>query len=348
MPDDENLFLSWVQQAGEYFSCIGIEKLLDTHKNDLSDFRVSFDNFFSEKSLHENNSVENTFLELKEKNQIYEKDGAWFFKSSDFGDDKDRVIKRNDGRPTYLLADIAYHKNKADRKFDNIYDMWGPDHHGYIARMKAAMQALEILINHDFKVLIVQQVNLIEDKKPIVMSKRLGKFQTMKDLTEKIPVDVCRYFFNTRSQSSHLDFDLELALTESNQNPVYYIQYAHARIHSIFRETTINYNDNLILNEIPEQWFFTAKRNDLLFYLLKFPEELYEISKNLEVHRLSSYLYQTASLFTAFYHEKENHILEKLKNNPNEGIFLLSICKFTADTIAYGLNLLGVSAPQKM
>ncbi|MCB1145880.1 MAG: arginine--tRNA ligase, partial [Leptospiraceae bacterium] len=229
-------------KASEYFSVRAVDFLLETQQQDLFDFRVEFDRFFRESTLHEDEKVQQMAIKLAETGKVYEKDGATYFASTEYNDDKDRVIVRSDGRPTYLLADIAYHYDKIKRGFQKIIDIWGPDHHGYIARLRGALQALNFPeadnTSQEFSVLIVQQVNLIEDGKPIVMSKRLGQFQTMKDLIEKIPVDASRYFFITRAMSTHLDFDLELALTQSSKNPVYYIQYAFARINSIFRESS--------------------------------------------------------------------------------------------------------------
>ncbi|MDH5719398.1 MAG: arginine--tRNA ligase [Spirochaetia bacterium] len=351
--DDKQGFEKWAEKAGDFFSELAVNAILETHKSDLKDFRVEYDEFFSEKKLHGNGSVDRAFDALDANKALYKKDGAWFFESAKYKDDKDRVVKRADGRPTYLLADIAYHKHKAERGYQKIYDIWGPDHHGYIARMTAAMQAMGITTKPgvSFQVLIVQQVNLLEEGKPVVMSKRLGKFQTMRDLIEKIPVDVCRYFFNMRSQNTPLDFDLELALTQSNQNPVYYIQYAHARIYSIFREASFDKEKQTALydlDKLKSEWLLLAKRGILLNFLLRFPEVLKEISENLEIHRLSAYLYDVASLFTNFYHEKENRILDKQKENIQEAQLLLSLCALTADVISFGLDILGINAPEKM
>ena len=364
-----------LEKAGDFFSSKAIHYIVESQKKDLTDFKVEFDCFFSERSLHEasqtddntksnTDKVEESFQLIRKKRYAYENEGAFFFKSTEFGDDKDRVLKKKDGSSTYFLADIAYHIDKFSRGYTHVYDLWGPDHHGYIARLKGALQACGYTKEDSqgepkkkFQVLIVQQVNLIEDGKPIVMSKRLGKFHTMRDLIEKIPVDVCRYFFASRSQSQHLDFDLQLALDQSQKNPVYYIQYAHARIHSIFRAV----EENVIglsfktknLSHLLNEWMPKGKRNILLFQLYKFANELEVISQNFEIHRLTVYLYETANCFTSFYHDKDNQIISLLRDKLNEekiqeGLFLLKICQITADILKEGLSLLGISAPQKM
>lgn len=347
-----------LETLAQFFAPLAVQKILSLQKKDLQDFNVVFDNFFSEASLHKEEKVQKTFLKLQETKFLYNLEGAWFFKSTAFGDDKDRVVKRADGRFTYLMADIAYHLDKVERGYQVLYDIWGPDHHGYIKRLQASLQALGFgkLPQQKFEVLIVQQVNMLEDGKPVVMSKRLGKFQTMRDLLHAIPIDVSRYFFVARSQSSHLDFDLNLALTQSNQNPVYYIQYAHARIYSIFAEAKkISKEDLVMLNENNKRhlenfshYLVGSQRSELFFLLLQFPEQLEEIANNLEIHRLPAYLYMVASTFTSFYHQDENRIKTKLQENIDEAEFLLSLCKFTAAVLKEGLELLGISAPQRM
>lgn len=338
----------WVQEAGRFFAGPAIDELTATQRSDLNNFRVHFDRFFSEATLHESNEVSDVFTVLEKKGVLYEKDNAVYFRSTDYGDDKDRVVRRSDGRPTYLLADIAYHRNKVNRGFHEIYDIWGPDHHGYIARLSGAMQALGFATGSEkekFQVLIVQQVNMLENGKPVVMSKRLGQFQTMRDLIDKIPVDVSRYFFVARAQSSHLDFDLELALTENQNNPVYYIQYAHARIHSIFKQVSAEPAGRIAFDEA---WLENEERRELLTAMLRFKEEVLDISENLEVHRLPAYLYDLASLFTSFYHSRDNVLVELKESDPQQAEFLLVILKNTAEILRTGLELLGISAPESM
>jgi len=340
-----------VEQLANVLGPLAVETLRSSHERDLEAFGVHFDRFFSEKSLHDNGEVEKAFEALKASGHAFEEDGAWLFRSVDYGDEKNRVIVRSDLRPTYLLADIAYHKSKIDRGFTHIYDIWGPDHHGYISRIRGALKALGFpggSKDEVFEVMIVQQVNMIEEGKPVVMSKRLGKFHTMVDLLQKIPADVVRYFFLMRSQSSHLDFDLDLATTHSNKNPVYYIQYAHARICSIFREAKKDLDMEFPLSPINPDQLQKAARQELLLMLWRFPELVEQIAVNFEVQLLSEYLYNLAAAFTRFYHEKENRILVLLDSQPQEAVFLLKICQATRQVFKEGLELLGISAPEKM
>ena len=340
----------WLSAAQRFFSPLGIQAILNDQKADLKQFRTEFNAFFSEATLHAEGKVLAAAEALKKAGKVALSEGAQVFLSTEYGDDKDRVIVRSDGRPTYLLADIAYHHEKIRRGFKKIIDIWGPDHHGYIARLSGALKALGFgeKSGESFQVIIAQQVNLLENGEPVVMSKRLGKFQTMSDLIQKIPVDVCRYFFVTRALSTHLDFDLTLALDQSKKNPVYYIQYAHARIYSIFREAKFD-AENLKLNTNQSGVLFdAAERERLLFHLLRFTELLQDIARNFEIQRLSDYLYQTASLFTSFYHAKNNRIKDLLATAPDEANALLMLCLFCAQTLECGLDLLGVSAPREM
>jgi arginyl-tRNA synthetase len=319
-----------------------VERNLQTQKEDLISFGVNFDKFYSEKSLHESNSVLTVMDNLKKSGDIKEEDGKQVFTSTKYGDDKDRVVVRDDGRPTYLLADIAYHKTKIDRGFDQIINIWGPDHHGYIARLRGAMISLGFSESR-FKVLISQQVNLISKGEKQKMSKRLGQFQTMKDLLEFLgesAKDVGRYFFIMRSLESPLDFDLDLAKEESDKNPVFYIQYAHARIHSIFRETGKEFSfENL------KSLSLTEERRGLLFWVARFPEEVLDAGKNREPHRVANYLQNLSKAFTRFYGAKDNK-LKDCDEKTRHG--LAFICKSASITIKEGLDILGISSPEKM
>ena len=337
----------WLAEAAKAFSPLGIRAILGDQQKDLAAFRTEFDNFFSEASLHEKGAVLAIAETLDKKGKIKTEAGARVFVSTEYGDDKDRVVVRSDGRPTYLLADIAYHNDKVARGFKTIVDIWGPDHHGYIARLTGALKALDF---DNFKVIIAQQVNLLENGEAVVMSKRLGKFQTMRDLIEKIPVDVCRYFFVTRALSTHLDFDLTLALDQSKKNPVYYVQYAHARIHSIFREAGFDAGASLNLAGILSAGKLgdNPERANLFFYLMRFAELVQDIARNYEIQRLPEYLYQIATLFTSFYHGKNNRIKDLLVSNKDEAAALLALCSLTAQALEMGLGLLGISAPREM
>jgi arginyl-tRNA synthetase len=339
---DELLKSKNYQSLAEKFAVWAVERNLQTQKEDLISFGVNFDKFYSEKSLHESNSVLTVMDNLKKSGDIKEEDGKQVFTSTKYGDDKDRVVVRDDGRPTYLLADIAYHKTKIDRGFNQIINIWGPDHHGYIARLRGAMISLGFSESR-FKVLISQQVNLISKGEKQKMSKRLGQFQTMKDLLEFLgesAKDVGRYFFIMRSLESPLDFDLDLAKEESDKNPVFYIQYAHARIHSIFRETGKEFSfENL------KSLSLTEERRGLLFWVARFPEEVLDAGKNREPHRVANYLQNLSKAFTRFYGAKDNK-LKDCDEKTRHG--LAFICKSASITIKEGLDILGISSPEKM
>ncbi|MBS0617217.1 MAG: arginine--tRNA ligase [Spirochaetes bacterium] len=356
----ENIFLSkasigafdeaaWLKNASAFFAPLGVRAILKEQQKDLQAFRTEFDNFFSEASLHAQGAVMAVGAALAERGKTRSEDGAQIFVSTTYGDDKDRVIVRSDGRPTYLLADIAYHADKVARGFKKIIDIWGPDHHGYIARLSGALRALGFgdAVGEEFKVIIAQQVNLLENGEPVVMSKRLGKFQTMRDLLEKIPIDVCRWFFVQRALSTHLDFDLTLALDQSKKNPVYYVQYAHARIHSIFREANYAEHEHHWADLYP-YYAAHSEREELYLFLLRFPELLQDIARNYEIQRLPEYLYQVATLFTHFYHGKNNRIKDLQSTNAAEAAALLALCALAAQVLEAGLSLLGISAPQEM
>ncbi|ABZ94535.1 Arginine--tRNA ligase [Leptospira biflexa serovar Patoc strain 'Patoc 1 (Ames)'] len=341
----------WIQNKN-WDECIhdlskyAVEYNLSRQKEDLKLFGVHFDQFFSERSLHEAGDVENVPTLLK-KEDVSTIDGKLHFLSTQYGDDKDRVIRREDGRPTYLMADIAYHFDKYKRGFTKLIDIWGPDHYGYIARLKGAVLSFG-KSNDSFLILIAQQVNLIENKEKVKMSKRLGIFQTMRDLLSylgKNGKDVGRYFFLMRSSDAPLDFDLDLAKDESDKNPVFYIQYAHARICSIFRELQISIADWSIPKVVSGDCFQSEERLRLLFWVARFQEEVYDTATNLEPHRLTNYLQSLSKAFTKFYSHKDNRIKEKQGEEREQLLFLIL---FTKRAIASGLELLGISSPEKM
>ena len=324
------------------FSKFAVEWNLSQQKEDLQIFKISFDSFFQESTLHEKNLVLDSLKRFSSSEFVFVEKKKTFFKSTAFGDEKDRVIVRDDKRPTYYLADIAYHLTKIDRGFTRIYDLWGPDHHGYIPRMKGAMTALGYP-EASFKVFIIQQVNLLENGVKVKMSKRLGVYQTMKDLLEYLGTsgtDVARYFFLMRSSDSPLDFDLDLAKEESDKNPVYYIQYANARIQSIFREVSKEWNQDAFM-ELPMDW----ERNRLLFLVSRFSEEVFDASTTMEPHRLANYLQALAKVFTKFYSSKENRVKDA---SPTIQRGLLQLLQYNTIAFQKGLELLGISAPEKM
>ena len=329
-------------ELAEYFSIKATTYNLETQKKDLENFGVKFDTFFSERSLHVSGKVDECFAELNNTGKIKKEDDKFIFLSTEYGDDKDRVVIRDDGRPTYLLADIAYHKSKIDRKFTKLYNIWGPDHHGYIARLKGAMIALGFP-DESFRILIAQQVNLLSKGEKVKMSKRLGQFQTMSDLMEFLgdsSRDIARYFFVIRALETPLDFDLDLAKEESDKNPVFYLQYAHARIQSIFKEVGKEIDMDLYL-----KLKSTYERDRLLFWIARFPEEILDSAKNMEPHRLANYLQNLAKTFSKFYIAKDN----KLKDCTTEERKALSfLLEGTLVCLKEGLAILGISAPDRL
>lgn len=325
----------------DFMAAKAVEYNVSKQKKDLADFNVEFDTWFSERSLHENGYIESVLKHLESINVIKSEDGKKLFKSKEFGDDKDRVLVRDDQRPTYFLADIAYHKNKIDRGFNLIINIWGPDHHGYMDRLKGAMKSLGFE-DDSFKILIAQQVNLIKQGETVKMSKRLGKFSTMSELIDEIGVDVARYFFIMRSMESHLDFDLALAKRESSENPVFYLQYAHARICSIFREA----EKRGIVHNVALHDIGVLNNNEsvaLLKLMVKFPEEVHDSAISFEPHRIANYLLKLAQLFHKFYTEHR-----VLSDDEVTTSTYLSLCDGVRIVLKNGLNLLGVSAPEKM
>ncbi|HPQ52051.1 MAG TPA: arginine--tRNA ligase [Spirochaetota bacterium] len=312
---------------------------VEGQKKDLEKFNVRFARWFREKTLHEGGDVPKALEFLEGKGHVYEEDGKKVFRSTDYGDDKDRVVLRDDGRPTYFLADIAYHKNKMDRGYDEIIDIWGPDHHGYIARLSGAMKSMGF---EGFRILIAQQVNLIMDGELVKMSKRLGNFSTMSELLDDIGTDVARYFFIMRSLDSHLDFDIALAKRQSSENPVFYLQYAHARICSIFREAEsrgIPYNpDNASISYLDN-----PEAIQLLKLMAKFPEEIQDAANTCEPHRISTFLLRLAQGYHKFY--TEHRILS---DDPEATASYMMLCDGVRIVLRNGLKLLGVSAPERM
>ncbi|WP_150275776.1 arginine--tRNA ligase [Paenibacillus tepidiphilus] len=320
----------------------GLTKELDKIKRDLSRFRVNFDIWFSETSLYENGQVLRALDELRERGEVYEKDGATWLNTTKYGDDKDRVLIKNDGTYTYLTPDIAYHNDKYLRGYDTMINIWGADHHGYIPRMKAAMSALG---NDPDKlvVLIAQMVSLFQNGEKVKMSKRTGKAVTMEDLMEEVGLDAIRYFFTMRSMDSHLDFDMDLAISTSNENPVYYVQYAHARICSIFRQAE---EQGIVLPELSGLDFskLTASHEyELLRKIGELPAEIAIAADSYAPHRLIRYVYDLASLFHSYY-KAERVITE----DSAQTLARLALLGATRTAIANVLRLVGVTAPERM
>ncbi|PKG22586.1 arginine--tRNA ligase [Niallia nealsonii] len=329
------------QERFDFFRDYGLKYEMAKLKKDLEDFRVPFDVWYSETSLYHNGKIDVALNALKENGYIYEEDGATWLRSTDFGDDKNRVLIKNDGSYTYLTPDIAYHKDKLERGFEKLINVWGADHHGYIPRMKAAIQALGY--NKDaLEVEIIQLVHLYKNGEKMKMSKRTGKAVTMRDLVEEVGLDATRYFFAMRSADTHLDFDLDLAVSQSNENPVYYAQYAHARISSILRqgkEQGIALSDSLDLAQIEAE-----KEFDLLKKLGEFPQAVGEAALKRMPHRITNYIYDLASTFHSFYNAEKVLDVDNLERTKAR----LALIKSTQITLRNALRLIGVSAPEKM
>jgi arginyl-tRNA synthetase len=324
-----------------FFREYGLKYELEKLQRDLEEFRVKFDVWYSETSLYQNGKIEEALAALKENGHIYEEDGATWFRSTTFGDDKDRVLIKKDGSYTYLTPDIAYHQDKIKRGFDKLINIWGADHHGYIPRMKAAIEALGY-DRDTLEVQIIQMVQLYQNGEKMKMSKRTGKAVTMRDLIEEVGLDATRYFFAMRSGDTHLDFDLDLAVSQSNENPVYYAQYAHARICSILRqgdEMNIVLDENIKLENIQAE-----KEFDLLKKLGEFPQAVAEAAQKRIPHRITNYIYDLASAFHSFYNAEK--VLDS--GNMDKTKARLALVKAVQVTLQNALRLIGVSAPEKM
>lgn len=324
----------------ELFRDLGYKQILASQKQDLLNYGVKYDHWFSERSLHESGEVDKILGILTERGLTYESEDAVWLRTSEFGDDKDRVLKTSDGRTTYFTADIAYHLNKFKRGYDLVIDIWGPDHHGYIPRMKAAMAALGIEPDR-LEVLIAQQINLLKDGKPFKMSKRRGEFITMADLLEEVGNDAARWFFLMRSPESHLDFDMDLARSQSNENPVFYVQYAYARICSIFRQATDEQQNFYDVASLTGHW--DAEEKQLIEKASHFPDLIAEAAKRREPHRLTGYLLELATLFHSYYN-KRRFISDDLALTKAR----LAVAKSLGYVFERGLKMLGVSAPERM
>ncbi|MDE5414656.1 arginine--tRNA ligase [Alkalihalobacterium chitinilyticum] len=329
------------EERMEFFRAYGLKRELEKLKKDLSDFRVEFDNWFSETSLYTSGKVIETLKLLEEKGETYEQDGATWFRSTTYGDDKDRVLIKNDGSYTYLTPDIAYHKDKLERGFDKLINIWGADHHGYIPRMSAAIQALGYG-KEQMDVQIIQMVSLFQNGEKVKMSKRTGKAVTLRDLMEEVGIDATRYFFAMRSADTQLDFDMDLAVSKSNENPVFYVQYAHARICSMLRqgeEQGLPVDDTSNLNLIA---------SEKEFYLLKkvgeFPEAIAESAEKLSPHRLTNYAFDLASALHSFYNAERVIDPEDVEKSKAR----LALVKSVQVTLQNALKLIGVSAPERM
>src|SRR5699024_1965588 len=286
-----------------FFRDYGLKYELDKIKTDLDEFGVQFDRWFSEMSLYEDGKIDKALAVLKENGYVYEEDGATWFRSTEFGDDKDRVLIKQDETYTYLTPDIAYHKDKLERGFDKVINVWGADHHGYVARMSAAIQALGYP-EDKLSVSIIQMVNVLEDGEIVRMSKRTGKAVALRELIEDVGVDAVRYFFTMRSNDSQLDFDLDLARSKSNENTVFYVQYAHARICTMLAQAADKGFD-IDKTDVDVGLLKSEKETDLLKQLAAFPQVIAEAAKREAPYRITQYVYDLAAYLHSFYNAEK-------------------------------------------
>ena len=352
--DGERYLNKPFDECAAYFTDYACKMMLANIEKDLKDFGVVFDKWQSEKELHAKGKVNDSLDALRSKGLIYEKDYALWFRSSGFEDDKDRVIKKQDGEYTYFASDICYHKDKLDRGFDMIIDIWGADHHGYIPRVRSVLEAFD-LPKEKFKVILIQMVSLLRHGEPVQMSKRAGTFITLREVIDEVGADLTKFIFLTRKADSHLDFDLDVAKEQSSENPVFYVQYAFARISSLFRQAmsrtgTWQATERKVLNTEHrlEDADLTLLREDkeisLIKKLLQYPMVFEGAALACEPHRITYYLQELAGVFHAYYYK------HKIISDDNKALSLarLSLCHGVKIVLEEGLEILGVSAPERM
>ncbi|MBI5461361.1 MAG: arginine--tRNA ligase [Gammaproteobacteria bacterium] len=322
---------------------LGLNTILDDIRHDLSEFGVEYAEWFSERSLTDNGTVARTLERLKTSGHVYEKDGALWFRSTDYGDEKDRVVVRDNGQTTYFASDIAYHMNKMERGYTRVIDVWGADHHGYVPRVKAALAA----IGDDpakLDVLLVQFAILYRGGEKAQMSTRSGEFVTLRELRQEVGKDACRFFYVMRKCEQHLDFDLDLAKSQSADNPVYYIQYAHARVMSVMRQMA---DKGIAWNALEGaanlQRLTESHEIDLLVSLSRYPEVIENAAVNHEPHQIAHYLRELANDFHTYYNAHQFLVEDSALRNAR-----LNLIQATRQVLANGLGLLGVSAPDSM
>ena len=321
-----------------------LQEIISQIKEDLSDFRVNHNKWFSESSLYQNDNetqskVEETIKNLHSNSFVYEKDDAVWFKSSDFGDDKDRVLKRGNGEYTYFASDVAYHLDKYERGYDRVINIWGSDHHGYIPRVKAAMEASQKDKNK-LEVVFIQFANLIRDGKKVTMSTRSGEFITLRELIEEVSTEAARFFYINRKADQHLDFDLDLAKEQSKDNPLYYIQYAHARICSVLRKAEADFKK---LNKSDLELLDSDREVEIQKMLRQYPDLIKRAALSSEPHLICYYLRDLASSFHSYYNSEKFLIDDK--NLMKSRLFLLCGVK---QVVHNGLSILGINAPEEM
>ena len=329
-------------EAIETCARFGVAEILKWIETDLNDFGIQFDHWYSEKSLHDRGMVAQELTKLEEKGLSFEDADALWLRTTDFGDDKDRVLIKSDGSHTYFASDVAYHMEKFDRGFDRVIDVWGADHHGYIPRMKAMLAGL----GHPpeaLEVLLIQMVNLLRDGKPYIMGKRSGNFVTLKEVVSEVGRDACRFFFLMRRCDSQLDFDLELAKQQSSDNPVYYVQYAHARICSINRNAAEAGIEQPQPGQIDYSRLELTEELALVKQLARFPETIVGAALSYEPHRVIFYLQDLAAQFHSYYNR--HRVLVDDLETTRARLYLVNSVR---TVLANALHLLGLSAPERM
>ncbi len=320
---------------------LALNTLVDVIRKDLAQFGVEFDEWFSERQLTEQGLVEKAIQTLQDKNRVYESHGALWFKSTDFGDEKDRVVKRDNGQTTYFASDIAYHMNKFDRGFEQVINVWGADHHGYIARVKAALKAMDYA-PEKLEILLVQFANLYENGEKVAMSTRSGEFVTLRTLREDVGSDAARFFYVMRKADQHMDFDLNLAREQSTDNPVYYVQYAHARVCSVEKQCA-EQNKEIDFNQAQMNKLENSHETDLLKQLSLYPDRLLSAAQRREPHIVINYLRELAHMFHAWYNAHKFIVDDEGLRNAR-----IALAFAVRQVIKNGLLLIGVSAPQEM
>jgi arginyl-tRNA synthetase len=318
------------------------QAILDGIREDLRVFGVTFDAWFSEQSLHDQGVIRSTIEDLEAGGYVYQQEGAKWFHSTAFGDEKDRVVIRANGISTYFASDLAYHKNKYDREFDLVIDIWGADHHGYVARMLAGVEALGRQ-RSDLQIILVQLVNLLRGGKPVAMSTRAGEFVTLREVIDEVGKDAARFIFLTRRSDSQLDFDLETAKAQSNDNPVFYVQYAHARLCSIFEVARERAMEIDAKAPVGLELLTSPQEIELIKLLGEYPEVLANSARHLEPHRIPYYLNELVATFHSYYNQ--NRIIGE---DPQLTQARLYLAAATRTVLSNALQLLGVNAPAKM
>jgi arginyl-tRNA synthetase len=343
------------EHAGEQFAAVpfpecekqitdwAYKRMLGLIRKDLSLFAVKdFTSWISERQLHEKGEVSSAIEDLRARGHIYEKDNAVWFRSTDFGDDKDRVVIKSDREYTYFASDIAYHKDKLDRGFDIIIDIWGADHHGYVPRIEAVMKAFGY-DSSKFRVILVQMVNLLKHGEPFQMSKRAGNFVTLSEVVDLVGADNTKFIFLTRKSDSHLDFDIDVVTATSAENPVYYVQYAYARINSILKNAAEKSVDIGPVQDIRLSLLSNKEELSLIKKLLAYPMVLESAGRSYEPHRITFYLQELAKIFHSYYHK-----YKVMTDDSDTAKARLALCLAARTVLRDALTILGVTSPEKM